>query len=256
LPAAPTLPPSVPVTEVPVVALQPVEAAPPPAPTSAPTQSQPVSQPTPAPNEADDDPFDIFDDENDSRIVPVAEEPLERVREMQEEMQENRPGAVPTLAPGEERRRGDEESDDVAEIETSDVTVPTPDIPAIEPRTVTGRDGSIEVVVPDVDAMIDEITARTTDPNRNPNVGDAARRALEDDDDDDELADDDDDRQSSNDKKRKSLRDRMKERAGRSSSSRDDDDDLVPNSPITNNNPAIGDSDGDCEIGDPNFPFC
>jgi hypothetical protein len=28
----------------------------------------------------------------------------------------------------------------------------------------------VEIVMPDVDAMIDEITARATDPNRNPNV--------------------------------------------------------------------------------------
>jgi hypothetical protein len=253
LPAAPTLPPSVPVTQVPVVALQPVEAAPPPAPTSAPAQTQQVSQPTPSPNEVDDDPFDIFDDENDSRIVPVAEDPLERVREMQEEMQNDRPGVNPTLAPGEERRRDD--SDDAPEIEIPDIAVPTPANSAVEPRTVTGRDGSIEVVVPDVDAMIDEITARTTDPNRNPNTGDAARRALDDDDDDDDRQND---RQSSNDKKRKSLRDRIKERTGRSNSSSADDDDegLVPNFPSTNNNPVIRDSDGDCGINDPNFPFC
>ena len=32
--------------------------------------------------------------------------------------------------------------------------------------------------MPDVDAMIDEITARATDPNRNPNAGNAARTAA------------------------------------------------------------------------------
>lgn len=212
LPAAPTLPPSVPVTQVPVVALQPVEMAPPPAPTSAPTQAGQAGQPTPSPAD-DNDPFNIFDDENDSRIVPVADDPLERVRAMQDEMQSNRPGVAPTLAPGEKRRRDD--SNTAPEIEIPDIVVPTPVISAVEPRTLTGRDGSIEVVVPDVDAMIDEITARTTNPNRNPNTGDAARRAV----DDDEDKDSDnakDDRQSSNDKKRKSVRDRIRERLGQS----------------------------------------
>jgi hypothetical protein len=47
----------------------------------------------------------------------------------------------------------------------------------IEPAPVIvdepNRQGSVEVVMPDVDAMIDEITARATDPDRNPNVGNA-----------------------------------------------------------------------------------
>ena len=38
------------------------------------------------------------------------------------------------------------------------------------------RQGSrVEIVMPDVDAMIDDITARATDPNRNQNAGNAGR---------------------------------------------------------------------------------
>ena len=90
VPAAPTLPPAIPVTEVPVVALQPVEQAPPIA-TVAPAQDRDrdqgqapaITQPTPVPAANDDDPFNIFDEVDIPRIDP-AQDPMERVREMQE----------------------------------------------------------------------------------------------------------------------------------------------------------------------------
>ena len=51
------------------------------------------------------------------------------------------------------------------------------DDPVIVPAPViiddASSEGAVEVVMPDVDAMIDEITARATDPTRNPNVGNA-----------------------------------------------------------------------------------
>ena len=145
VPPQPTLPPAVPVESVPVVALAPVEMAPPPAPTAAASQSQAVSQPTPVPVEVDDDPFNIFGNGEGSGIVPAQNDALERARALQ----------------GRRMTRGnpDRDSDNA-------VIVPAPVI-----RDDPGPDGSVEVVMPDVDAMIDEITARATDPNRNPNVG-------------------------------------------------------------------------------------
>ena len=211
IPPPPTLPPSLPVTQVPVVELQPVEAAPPPAPTSAPVTPREVTQPTPAPSRDDNDPFNIFDDENDSRIVPVQEDPLERVRAMQEQRDEEIPVIVPS--------RANDRADDHASV-----------VPTIEVPIVASRDDPFEVVVPDVDAMIDDITARAIDPNRNPNAGDAGRRVTERDERDDR------DESSSNansrsDNRRKSIRDRIKERTGRSnpgSGARS----VVPNVPV------------------------
>jgi hypothetical protein len=256
VPAAPTLPPSVPVTQVPVVALQPVEAAPPPAPTSAPAQAQPVSQPTPAPAD-DDDPFNIFDDEDGSSIVPMADDPLERVREMQDEQRGN----------GNSNNSGDDDDGVmVPSVEIPDIAVPTPansTSSSDEPPIVASDDPRV-VTVPDADAMIDEITARATDPNRNPNVNDndAGRRVTEDDDDEDD-EDDGDDRQSSNskndknDKKRKSLRDIIKERAGRSGSSREDDSNAIPRPNVPGNSQQGGDDDFEVctDPTAPGFPF-
>lgn len=244
VPAAPTLPPSVPVTEVPVVALQPVEAAPPPAPTSAAAPDQSTNQPTPAPR--DNDPFDIFDDENESRIVPAVDDPLERVRDMQDEQRGN---------------NQDDETDD-GERRNDTVPMPTVEVPEVVVPSAgsddndNGNDRNEPAVagVPDVDAMIDEITARATDPDRNPNVKPPGRQVTSDKDEDDE----DDDRKgtSSSDKKRKSVRDRIRERMGNSDSSRDDDDEESrPNFP-GNNGQQNGNDDGPClDPTAPGFPF-
>ena len=155
VPPQPTLPPAVPVEGVPVVALDPVEMAPTPPPTAAASQSRAVSQPTPVPVEVDEDPFNIFDDGEGSGIVPAQNDAMERARALQ-------------------GGNSDRDNDDP-------VIVPAPviiDDPSSE--------GAVEVVMPDVDAMIDEITARATDPTRNPNVGNANRgnssRGQEDDD--------------------------------------------------------------------------
>ena len=144
VPPQPTLPPAVPVESVPVVALAPVEMAPTPPPTAAASQSRAVSQPTPVPVEVDEDPFNIFDDGEGSGIVPAQNDAMERARALQD-------------------GNSDRDNDDP-------VIVPAPviiDDPSSE--------GAVEVVMPDVDAMIDEITARATDPTRNPNVGNANR---------------------------------------------------------------------------------
>ena len=147
VPPQPTLPPA-PVENVPVVALAPVEMAPPPAPTAA-SQSPAVSQPTPVPVEVDDDPFNIFSDGDGPGIVPAQNDALERARALQDQGQRG----------GNSDRDGD-----------NPVVVPAPVI-----RDDGGSDRSVEVEMPDVDAMIDEITARATDPNRNPNAGNADR---------------------------------------------------------------------------------
>jgi hypothetical protein len=95
------------------------------------------------PVEVDDDPFNIFDDGDGPGIVAAQNDALERARALQ--------GGGTT----------DRDSD-------NPVIVPAPVI-----RDDTGPDRSVEVEMPDVDAMIDEITARATDPDRNPNVGNA-----------------------------------------------------------------------------------
>jgi hypothetical protein len=147
VPPQPTLPPAVPVESVPVVALAPVEMAPPPAPTAAASQSQTVSQPTPVPVEVDDDPFNIFGDGEGAGIVPAQNDALERAQALQG-------GADPSGNSDRDRDNADIVSAPVITDEGS-------------------REDSVEIVMPDVDAMIDEITARATDPNRNPNVGNA-----------------------------------------------------------------------------------
>src|SRR5215207_2098880 len=83
VPPQPTLPPAVPVENVPVVALAPVEVAPAPAPTAAASQSEAVNQPTPVPVEVDDDPFNIFDNGDGPGIVPAQNEALERAQALQ-----------------------------------------------------------------------------------------------------------------------------------------------------------------------------
>ena len=150
---APTLPPPVNVDDVPVVALAPVEVAPPPAPTAAPRQSQNpvVSEPTPVPVELDDDPFNIFDDGDGPGIVPSQNDALERARALQ--------------------GQGDGDRAENGNRDNADPVVGPAPIAPVEVR----QDGTIEVVMPDVDAMIDEITARATDPTRNPNVSNAGQ---------------------------------------------------------------------------------
>jgi len=149
-PPVPTLPPPVDVADVPVVALAPVEAAPPPAPTAAVRQSQDtvVTEPTPVPVEIDDDPFNIFDGGSGPGIVPAQNAALERARELQ----------------------GNNRTGNGGQNNSDPVIVPAQIVPS-----EVGRNGTVDVVMPDVDAMIDEITARATDPNRNPNVGNAGQ---------------------------------------------------------------------------------
>src|SRR5215207_9290280 len=83
VPPQPTLPPAVPVDDVPVVALAPVEMSPPPATTASVSQSQAVTQPTPVPVEIDDDPFNIFGNGSGSGIVAAQNDALERARALQ-----------------------------------------------------------------------------------------------------------------------------------------------------------------------------
>jgi hypothetical protein len=190
VPPQPTLPPAVPVENVPVVALAPVEMAPPPAPTAT-SQSPAVSQPTPVPVEVDDDPFNIFGDREGSGIVPAQNDALERARALQ--------------GGGNTDRNGD-----------NSVTVPAPVI-----RDDAGPDRSVEVVMPDVDAMIDEITARATDPNRNPNAGNAGRGQ--------EVSDREVTEPRAN--QRKSARNRNRNRTP-TSNSRAANDSVIPNVPV------------------------
>ena len=102
---APTLPPAVPVEAVPVVALEPVEVAQP-GPTAAaePNENAPEREPRSEPEESDDDPFDIFGDEdgNGSRIVPAQNDALERARALQEDEEngdDDRGGFAPVDVP-------------------------------------------------------------------------------------------------------------------------------------------------------------
>ena len=206
-PPAPTLPPPVDVENVPVVALAPIDAAPPPAPTAAARQAQnpAVIEPTPVPVELDDDPFNIFDDDNGAGIVPAQNDALERARALQEG------GRVENRA----RNSAD---------------------PVIEPAQIVpgevGRDGTVEVVMPDVDAMIDEITARAIEPNRNPNVGYSGQS------DSGSAQSDDDDRvvTEPSQNRRKSARERINERnRGRQSNSSNRPvvvQPVVPNVPV------------------------
>jgi hypothetical protein len=249
VPAAPTLPPSIPVTEVPVVALQPVEQAPPIA-TRAPAQDQDqapvVSQPTPAPAANDDDPFNIFDEVDIPRIDP-AQDPMERVREMQED-DDNDDGVnqviVPSNGNGEDDNgrggRDRENRDNDSVIDVSEI------MPAIEVPTGGNRDNPAVASMPDVDAMIDEITAstvdRVTNPNTNPNVGDAGRQITSRDDDRKTPASGSSSRRKNDGNKNRTTQSRDKE-----------DNRTATGIPRPGTNP---DRDDDCSIGDPGFPFC
>jgi hypothetical protein len=184
----------VPVENVPVVALAPVEMAPPPAPTAAASQSQAVNQPTPVPVELDDDPFNIFDDGQGSGIVPAQNDALERARALQ---------------------GGDQRGNSVRDSDNP-IVVPAPVIIA-DPNP----EDSIEVEMPDVDAMIDEITARATDPNRNPTVGTAGR----------DRSDDAPVVVEPRENRRKSARERNRNRAP-ISNSRAARDPVIPNVPV------------------------
>ena len=92
--------------------------------------------------------------DNLPRIVPAGNsDAINQVRDMQDEVR---------------GRKSDRE-------EESPDQAPAVVVPMIAARPDTGpitrkEDGSVEVVMPDVEATIEAITARTTDPNRNPNV--------------------------------------------------------------------------------------
>jgi hypothetical protein len=220
LPAA-TLPPAVPVEAVPVVALEPVEAAQP-APTAAAERADDEEgrERRSEPGAGDDDPFNIFgdDDGDGSRIVPAQNDAMERVPAIQDDV---------------------DGEDDGEERDAFEPIV----VPAIVPAdgvATDRRDGSMEIVMPDVDAMIDEITAQVTDPNRNPNVGDAGRQdADRDEDQDRDQADrDDDDRdRSAAENRRRSARDRISDRNRRTTTStRSNDDDAEESQRGSGNN--------------------
>ena len=182
---APALPPAVPVEAVPVVALEPVEVAQP-APTVAAETAEDAGERErrTEPEEVDDDPFNIFGDgdEDGSRIVAAQNDALERARVLQ-----------------------DDDSDDDADRAGFDPVQAPVIVPADVASITERRDGSMEIVMPDVDAMIDEITASVTDPNRNPNVGDAGRA-------NDNGRERDDDRELAAENRRRSARDRMSDR--------------------------------------------
>jgi hypothetical protein len=214
VPPPPTLPPSVPVESVPVVALAPIEMAPPPAPTAPVSQSRAVSQPTPVPVEVDDDPFNIFDNGEGSGIVAAQNDALDRARALQGGGNTDRASDNPVIVP--------------AQVIPDD----------------TGPDRSVEVVMPDVDAMIDEITARATDPNRNPNVANAGRGDSGRDQEDDNLV-----VVEPRENRRKSARERIEDRnrsTAPTSNNRSAPDPVIPNVPVIV--PRGSGNDGqDCE---------
>jgi hypothetical protein len=143
------------------------------------------------PVEVDDDPFNIFDDEEGTGIVPAQNDALERARALQgggnTDRDDDNPGIVPA--------------------------------PVI--RDDAGRDRSVEVEMPDVDAMIDEITARVTDPNRNPNAGSSGRGQ--------EVSDREVTESRTN--RRKSARERNRNRTP-TSNNRAANDSVIPNVPV------------------------
>jgi hypothetical protein len=209
-----------------VVALEPVTQAPTAVPTAAPSQATSDAPPqAPAPRATrppDDDPFDIFDNDRASQIVPVQQDPMERVREMQEEAGNDAPVIILPTFPNQGNGNDDQDRDRDTGGSISPVLVPT-----ITP----GRDGSIEVVVPDVDAMIDEITDQATNPDRNP-TSNGGRSVTDKDDKDDK------------DSKRRSRKRTPTPRPG---SARD----IIDNMPnARDNRPGIGNNNqnqgGDC----------
>lgn len=233
-PPPPTLPPPAPENSVPVVALQPVDPAPPPptaAAPSAPPAESVTRQPTPVPtpNRNDNDPFHIFDNTSESRIVPALDNPVPRVRDRQDGQSngDTNPAAGRVIQPSADPLV-------IPTIAMPAVVVPTPDIPPIVPSAdapiSSSRDKPVEVVMPDVDAMIDEITARTLDPNRNPNVGDAGRGVID---------RDNNNRDANN---RKNSRDRGR---SKTPTPRAGVPNIVPSSPRGNSRP--GQSQGQCD---------
>lgn len=245
VPAAPTLPPSIPVTEVPVVALQPVEQAPPVA-TMAPAQNQNpepvVTQPTPVAAANDDDPFNIFDEVEIPRIDP-AQDPMERVREMQEN-NDNDNGVDQVIVPSNGngngngnggRNRENRDTEPVIDVSTL--------MPTIEAPAGGNGDNPAVASMPNVDAMIDDITAstidRVTNPNTNPNATGGRRVTSRDDDENTPT--------TGSSSRRKNDRNK-----NRTTQSRDDEnDDTVNGIPRPGAN-----LDDDCPISDPDFPFC
>ena len=119
----------------------------------------------------------------------------------------------------------------------------------------------MEIVVPDVDAMIEEITAQVTDPTRNPNVGGANRdddrgsardedaRARDDGGRDSGRSRDDDRVTPDATRRPRSARERINERFGRGSESRPSRNADVPSI-------VPGGRGDDEDIGDDCFPFC
>jgi hypothetical protein len=181
------------------------------------------------------------------RIDP-AQDPLERVREMQEERENNDSNQVivPTNGNGNgaddngraSRGREDRNTDSVIDVSSI--------IPTIEVPAGGNRDNPAVASRPDVDAMIDEITAstvdRVTNPSTNPNVGNGGRITTRDDDDKKTPA-------AGSSSRRKTTRSK-----DRTTQSRDDEDDRTATGiPRPGTNPN---RDDDCSIGDPGFPFC
>ena len=227
----PTLPPAPPVTAVPVVALQPVTQAPTPVPAAAPSRTTNQAPPVPTPRStqpADDDPFNIFDTDRASQIVPVEQDPMERVREMQEKAGNDMPAIVMPTFPNQGNGNDDKDRDRGRD---NGGTIS----PVLVPTITPGRDGSIEVQVPDVDAMIDEITSQATNPDRNP-TSNGGRSVT---------PSDDKSEPSSGGTKRRS---RKKTPTPRPSTAQE----IIANMPVSNargdrpNAPVAGNQGGDC----------
>jgi hypothetical protein len=166
------------------------------------------------PVEVDDDPFNIFGNGEGSGIVAAQNDALDRARALQGGGNADRASDNPVIVP--------------AQVISSD----------------TDPDGSVEVVMPDVDAMIDEITARATDPNRNPNVANAGRG--------DSARDQQDDNRvvaAPPENRRKSARDRINDRnrnTAPTANNRSAPDPVIPNVPVIV--PRGSGNDGqDCE---------
>jgi len=152
------------------------------------------------PVEVDDDPFNIFDNGEGSGIVAAQNDALDRARALQGGGNTDRASDNPVIVP--------------AQVIPDD----------------TGPDRSVEVVMPDVDAMIDEITARATDPNRNPNVANAGRGDSGRDQVDDNLV-----VVEPRENRRKSARDRIIDRnrnTAPTSNNRSAPDPVIPNVPV------------------------
>jgi len=248
-PPPPTLPPAPPAEDVPVVALQPVESAP--APTTPAIAAQAVTQPTPDAS-TDNDRFTIFSDDEIPRIMPAQNEALERARALQD----GNGGRNQNQDQGSNRDSDQNRDQNRRTVDppgnAAPVIVPTIAMPAVVAPTVApivrNDDGSVQIVMPDVNATIAAITARATDPNRNPNVNGNSRPGA-----DRNVKDP----TPSAGSKKKSARDRNNDRktptprAG--SGSRSDSDSVIPDMPdigriIGNNDNGNGNGNGkDCQ---------